>query len=217
MDNYIFGHNPTHSLSDTVVAECTNKEELCAYWAAIGECEANKSYMKLKCAPSCQTCGEYYDLAIFIFLRVIASFIDTMFSLVRTEFIDINSRCPPLGDDVRPALLPGELNAMFERIVKTAPGNQTDENYQIEEGMINYTVHVHSRPEPLQGEEISRERDLEQPPWVVTFDNFISEEECKHLIELGYKNKYERSEDVGAVQADGTYDSVQSKGRTSEK
>eukprot|EP00578_Thalassiosira_sp_NH16_P025821 CAMPEP_0181086912 /NCGR_PEP_ID=MMETSP1071-20121207/6000_1 /TAXON_ID=35127 /ORGANISM="Thalassiosira sp., Strain NH16" /LENGTH=475 /DNA_ID=CAMNT_0023168781 /DNA_START=130 /DNA_END=1557 /DNA_ORIENTATION=+ len=188
MDNYIFGHNPTHSLSGTVVAECTNKEELCAYWAAIGECEANKSYMKLKCAPSCQTC----------------------------EFIDINSRCPPLGDDVRPALLPGELNAMFERIVKTAPGNQTDENYQIEEGMINYTVHVHSRPEPLQGEEISRERDLEQPPWVVTFDNFISEEECKHLIELGYKSKYERSEDVGAVQADGTYDSVQSKGRTSE-
>lgn len=185
---------------------------------AIGECEANKPYMKTKCAPSCQTC----------------------------DMIDINLRCPPLGDDVRPGLLPGELNAMFERIVATAPGNQTDEGFAIEDGMSNYTVHVHSRPEPLgEGEEaIGRKRDLEQPPWVrsrptssdfsapssgcvsrsfrrrlqvITFDNFLSEEECKHLIDLGYKSKYERSEDVGKILPDGSYDSVQSHGRTSEK
>ena len=64
MENDIFGDNPTHSLSDSVLAECTNKEELCAFWAAIGECEANKAYMKTKCAPSCQTCGEYKELAL---------------------------------------------------------------------------------------------------------------------------------------------------------
>mmetsp|Transcript_13067 Transcript_13067/g.24006 ORF Transcript_13067/g.24006 Transcript_13067/m.24006 type:complete len:501 (+) Transcript_13067:57-1559(+) len=190
MQNDIYGPDPTHTLSEVVLAECTNREELCAFWAAIGECEANKAYMKTKCAPSCQTC----------------------------EMIDMKERCPPLGDDVRPGLLPGELNAMFERIVKTAPGNQTDENIEIEEGMTNFSVNVHSRPAPLDNDEqqISRERDLEQPPWVITFENFLTEEECSHLIKLGHKSNYERSEDVGAIQPDGSYDSVKSKTRTSE-
>ncbi len=192
MENEIYGENPTHTLTEEVLAECTNKEELCAFWASVGECEANKAYMKTKCAPSCLTCN----------------------------MIDINARCPPLPDDVRPGLLPGELNAMFQRIVDTAPGNQTDGNYKIPEGMTNYSVQIHSRPEPLgEGEEpiISREQDLEQPVWIITFDNFITEEECKHLIKMGYKSNYERSEDVGSVKADGSYDSVQSTGRTSEK
>lgn len=189
METEIYGPNAKHDISPEVLAECTNREQLCAFWAAIGECEANKAYMKTKCAPSCQTC----------------------------DMIDMKSRCPPLEDDVRPALLPGELNAMFERIVATAPGNQTDENFVIEEGLTNYTVHIYSRPEPVDEAIISKERDLEQPPWVITFEDFLTEEECRHLIEMGRKNNYKRSEDVGAIQADGSYDSVQSKSRTSEK
>ena len=156
------------------------------------ECEKNPSYMKMKCAPSCRTC----------------------------DLIDIDNRCPPLGDDVRPGLLPGELNAMFERIVRTAPGNQTDQNFAIDEGMTNYTVTVHSRPMPLDDDEepiISKERDLEQPPWVITFENFISEEECKSLIDLGYKSEYKRSEDVAGLLPDGNVASKQSDTRTSEK
>lgn len=148
--------------------------------------------MKLKCAPSCQTC----------------------------DLIDINIRCPPLGDDVRPGLLPGELNAMFERIVSTAPGNQTDSDFAIEEGMTNYTVTVLSRPRAFVDDEervISLDRDLEQPPWVITFENFVTEEECKRMIDLGYKSEYERSEDVGDLLPDGTFDSIQSDTRTSEK
>ena len=145
--------------------------------------------MKLKCAPSCQTC----------------------------DMIDINVRCPPLGDDVRPGLFPGELNAMFERIVRTAPGNNTDA--KVEDGMMNYTVHVHSGPRPLEDdkEPISLFRDLEEPPWVITFENFMSAEECEHLIKLGYDSKYERSEDVGPLRVDGSFGSVQSTKRTSEK
>jgi len=44
----------------------------------------------------------------------------------------------------------------------------------------------------------------------------VTEEECKHLIELGHINNYERSEDVGKLLPDGSFDSVQSTGRTSE-
>lgn len=36
MENDIFGPSATHSLSDMILAECTNKEDLCAFWAAIG-------------------------------------------------------------------------------------------------------------------------------------------------------------------------------------
>lgn len=191
MQDEIYGEHPSHTLSEEIVAECTNREELCSFWAAIGECEANKAYMKTKCAPSCQTC----------------------------EMIDMKARCPPLGDDVKPGLVSGGLNAMFERILDTAPGNQTDGEVEIEPGMTNYSVVVHSRPEPRkEGEEpsISRTLDLEQDPWIITFENFLTEEECKHLIDMGHKSNYERSEDVGKVQADGSYDSVQSKSRTSE-
>jgi hypothetical protein len=36
MENDIFGPSPTHDLSEEILAECTNKEALCAYWAVIG-------------------------------------------------------------------------------------------------------------------------------------------------------------------------------------
>ena len=149
--------------------------------------------MRIMCAPSCQACN----------------------------LIDIRARCPPLEDDVTPGLLPGELNAMFERIVRTAPGNQS-ESVSIEEGMINYTVRVHSRPEPhdedaTEEESISFWRDLAQPPWTITFDNFLSEEECKHLIQLGYTISYGPSVEDEEEQVAGAFDRARSKRRKSEE
>lgn len=168
----------------------TRQIKVCSFWAAIGECQVNPGYMKLKCAPSCQTC----------------------------DMIDINKRCPPLPDDIEPALGPGGLNAMFERIVTTAPGNNTD--ITVEAGMTNYSVVIHSRPAPVvDGEEVtspSRDRDLEQPPWLITFHNFLTEEECEAMIALGHRSEYERSKDVGDLQTDGSYDSIVSTSRTSE-
>ncbi|KAL7520117.1 hypothetical protein ACHAWX_004862 [Stephanocyclus meneghinianus] len=187
MQNVVFAEDSTINLSPEIIGECVNRESLCAFWAAIGECQANPGYMKLKCAPSCQTC----------------------------DMIDINNRCPPLSDDAEPGLLPGGLNAMFERIVATAPGNNT--HIEIAQGMTNYSVIVHSRPAPVEGEAvISKEVDLKQPPWLITFNNFLTDEECETMISLGHKSVYERSKDVGALQADGSYDSVESNGRTSE-
>jgi len=165
MNNDVYGPNAKHQLSENILGECVNKDGLCAFWASAGECDANLSYMQVKCAPSCQSC----------------------------HMIDINARCPPLADDIKPALLPGELNAMFERIVEMAPGNQTAD-YEIEENMTNYSVVVHSRPEPFEGEP-SRERDMEQPPWIITFEDFLTKEECEHLIRMGHNAKYERSKD----------------------
>jgi hypothetical protein len=110
---------------------------------------------------------------------------------------------------------------MFERIVRTAPGNQS-ESVSIEEGMINYTVRVHSRPEPLdedatEEESISFWRDLMQPPWAITLDNFLSEEECKYLIQLGHTISYEPSVEEGEEQVAGVFDRARSQRRKSEE
>jgi prolyl 4-hydroxylase len=52
-------------------------------------------------------------------------------------------------------------------------------------------------------------------PWVVIMDEFLTENECDTLIELGALEGYKRSEDVGARKPDGSYAGVQSSGRTS--
>ena len=141
------------------------------------------------------------------------------------DMIDFETRCPKLVNPI-PGLLPGDLNKMFERIVATAPGNQTSltEEQQKElaasmgddVAMPVYTVQVHSRPSDEPSTEVSAILDKSLPPWVVTFDNFLTPEECDAMIQLGYKYEYKRSEDVGAKKFDGSHAGVQSKRRTSE-
>jgi hypothetical protein len=56
MKNFIYAEKPTHQISMTTMSACTNNHKLCAYWASIGECENNPSFMVTKCAPSCLSC-----------------------------------------------------------------------------------------------------------------------------------------------------------------
>jgi len=202
MRNYIHAENPTHKLGVDIIKACTNNDKLCAFWAAIGECEKNAGFMTTKCAPSCRTCAE----------------------------IDFNNRCPKRPDDAVPALKPGELNVMFQKIIDDAPGNQNEETQLFarekkvqENGTPFYTVNVLSQPEsPVisldENDEtlLNLERDAKEHPWAITFDNFLTDDECDHLIQLGYKNGYKRSEDVGKLTEDGSYGSVKSQRRTSE-
>jgi prolyl 4-hydroxylase len=114
----------------------------------------------------------------------------------------------------------GDLNKMFERILREAPGNRTlteEEKRQLaESNMTEYTVVVYSRPSETPQDEIDIASDKSRPPWVITFENFLTDEECDVLIELGHKYEYKRSEDVGGLKFDGSHDSVKSERRTSE-
>lgn len=67
--------------------ECHLRHKLCAYWAAIGECEANPPYMLLQCAPACQTCHQ----------------------------LSFEHRCP-YDKDAPKAWGPGDLDKMFTRL-----------------------------------------------------------------------------------------------------
>ena len=74
---------------DTVRDECRNHEPLCSFWSTLDECNKNPAYMKLHCAPACQSC----------------------------EQLDINVRCP-MDPNAKDALAgPGDLDKLFERIV----------------------------------------------------------------------------------------------------
>ncbi|KAL9187261.1 hypothetical protein ACHAXT_001364 [Thalassiosira profunda] len=42
----------------SVRGKCKNKHELCSYWAMLGECTNNPSYMQTNCAPACQSCEQ---------------------------------------------------------------------------------------------------------------------------------------------------------------
>ena len=119
---------------------------------------------------------------------------------------------------------------MFERIVANAPGNATEATQLLAEagevqpdGTPYYTVTVQSQPaspspQPDENGVIptNKQKDFDEDPWVITFDNFISEAECKHLINLGYKNGYKRSTDVGKRNIDGSFGQSVGTGRTSE-
>jgi prolyl 4-hydroxylase len=102
------------------------------------------------------------------------------------EKISFEARCPWDPETTPNALKPGDLNKLFERLT-------TDPHYS------QYKPVIHSRPEPL---EIAKNGDKDAPvpkegPWVVTLDDFVTEEECNVLINHGAVEGYEISEDVG--------------------
>jgi len=117
------------------------------------------------------------------------------------EKIHIDARCP-MDPDAVDALSPGDLNNLFERIV-------TDPYYQ------QYEPKVLSRPDLAPGDTEETADYLVGGPWMVMFDNAMTDEETDRMIELGGIEGYERSSDVGEQKPDGTYSNHVNSGRTS--
>lgn len=134
-----------------VWGKCKFDHAHCSQWAALGECDNNPSYMRYKCAPSCQSCDQ----------------------------LDWTLRCP-----FDPKQLvwneTGKVDALMKRIVR------------------DYNAVVWS-----------------EEPWVLTIDDFLSEQECQTLIDWGHKREFERSVDAGKILPDGTMDTIVSDFRTS--
>jgi len=165
MANVVMVDPSYSSVRDT----CRNKHERCSYWAMIGECDVNPAYMKVQCAPACQSCDQ----------------------------IQFSNRCPFDASKAQNAFEKGDVNRFFEHIV----GN---------EEFAEYNVTVHSRPKQLEDDE-----SFVDGPWLITLDDFVSEEEAKRLIELGGLEEFKRSTDVGVLKADGSYTELTHSTRTS--
>jgi len=109
------------------------------------------------------------------------------------DMLDVRKRCPMDRSVIGPDVWgPGDLNKMFRRLSSEAPYKS------------KYNVTVLSSPETHDG-----------GPWVLTLDNFITDEEANRLIEMGAVEGYERSTDVGEMNPDGTTEELVSSGRTS--
>ncbi|GKY90387.1 hypothetical protein MPSEU_000012700 [Mayamaea pseudoterrestris] len=169
-------------LQDTVAADpklakiksiCLNKHAQCGFWASVGECEANPGFMNVNCAPVCQSCDQ----------------------------LSVEARCPMdnLGPDAFQN--PGDLNAMFERIVN-------------EPSLQKYEPVVLSRPSYKHGDTAGN-ATYSIGLWMVMFENALSEDEAHQMIELGGLLGYERSSDVGDELPDGTFTQSVNSGRTS--
>ena len=104
------------------------------------------------------------------------------------DYLSIEDRCP-LDPNAPNAWGPGDLDTMFAKL--------TNEPY-----LSKYSVQVWSSP-------------ATGGPWLITLDDVISEEEAKRLIELGAVEGYERSEGVGELKADGSFESETIESRTS--
>jgi len=170
--------------------ECKNRHQHCSYWATIGECDNNPGYMHLSCAPSCFTCHK----------------------------LDFDVRCAYNPSDLPPdTWQPGDLDRCFQRIVENPKYNSsiTILSKPGDEEQITDEVWDHKLKKVLK---LSRSSEKYKAPWIVTIDNFLSEQECQTLIELGMELGYERSADVGQKRKfDGTYESNVNDGRTSSQ
>ena len=92
-----------------------------------------------------------------------------------------------IGPDVWEA---GDLEKTFQKL--------TSEPY-----LSKYEVEILSSPETTSG------------PWIIQMENVISEEEAESLIRLGGIEGYEESKNVGKTLANGDFESIKSKTRTS--
>lgn len=48
-------------LPSKVFERCRNTDKLCSYWAGMGECEENVTYMKTNCPVSCKLCDKNFE------------------------------------------------------------------------------------------------------------------------------------------------------------
>jgi prolyl 4-hydroxylase len=94
------------------------------------------------------------------------------------ENTHMETRCP-LDPNAVNAWLPGDLNLMFERIT-------TDPSFE------QYTPKVLSRPS-FVGKDTNETADYQLGPWVLLFENLVSNEESEYIIQVGHDIGYKKS------------------------
>lgn len=153
--------------------DCKNKETMCSEWALDDGCDANPLYMKEHCAPACKSCD---------------------FIIERKEI------CGLAPDSSLDAIKPGGMTKLFEDMIYA--GNR-----------MGFDPKVLSRPLKMYNDTSenksdktaasSCEKDLTNPcdmadgPWVITLENFLSDQEISSLLDWGEAMNYERSQAGG--------------------
>jgi hypothetical protein len=133
----------------TILEGCQNEYDSCTMEAINGECETNPKWMHIHCAPACKTCQATAE-----------------FHRANGE---LQERCG-ISDLDAPSMAwrPGDLNAMFERLIHEPFASQ-------------YNVQILSSPSTTP----------EGAPYVIQLEDVISEEEASGLIAAANKDGYD--------------------------
>jgi len=121
--------------------------------------------------------------------------------------LDVAHRCP-VDPNMEDSMKSGELHAMFEDIVMNPE-------------FAKYEPVIHSRPDEISKTvedkyfSESSNATSKTGPWVVTLENFLSDVECDTLVQYGHELGFQRSQDIGELQFDGSFASLENDGRTS--
>lgn len=171
--------------------DCINRDAHCAALAATGACEEPEDYedmdvdtedeatnlfefMVEECAPACNTCQELMHTETDRILELCKPDITT------NVFRDDEEE--PVEDENGKVKI--TLNQMFEKLVGELP-------FDDDIILPDYTANILSRP--LKEGDNEDNVDYNVGPWIITLDNFLTDEECDRLIKLGAKEGYERS------------------------
>lgn len=96
----------------------------------------------------------------------------------------VEETCHGLPESSGPLWKPGDLNAFFETIVDNVDGQGEQYN--------KYNPTALSRPiQRSDGMPINEIR--KDGPWLVLFENFVTDEEADRLVQIGHEQGYERS------------------------
>ncbi|GKZ01375.1 hypothetical protein MPSEU_001088400 [Mayamaea pseudoterrestris] len=116
------------------------------------------------------------------------------------DWHDLSKRCPV---DVSENALrkAGDLNALFKRIA--------NDEYIVQK----YKLQVLSRPhdDDLAG----YQAQSDDGPWILQFDNILSNADCQQFIQLGMQEGFQLSEEILEDRLDGTFTTGPVKERTS--
>ena len=147
---------------------CEDKNANCATWASIGECDTNPNFMKVQCRVTCRLCqsATCRDIGDDCAARAEKQGCYTKPNM-REECAWTCLACdltqaPACARDAgeTPAAVQGSVNAMFTKVAADPRAT------------------VHHAPAAYSA-------DGADGPWVVTIDDFLSEEEAKGVLSAG--------------------------------
>ena len=157
---------------------CADRSSFCGQWAAVGECDSNPNYMRANCPVTCHLCqsGDCHD----------------------SDQVRCAARAAAGECRRAPEVMYGECRwsckwcAMRENArCKRPPGTRP--------AAVGGTVnHVFSRAALM---ERYLPRVLSRDPWVIVFEDFLSQGEAERIIRVGGARGWGRSQAGDGVQA----------------
>jgi prolyl 4-hydroxylase len=200
--NAVNSVNNSTRIFDNVRNKCKLTHANCTLFSIEGQCSKfeTSGKMSYQCAPVCETC-ELVDIKVRCPMPVDTTYTDTT---------DGHTDGHTAGIDT---LYPGDLDRKFQAIVSNPVFLQ------------QYNLQVLSRPSYAPGDTADTlNLKYQIGPWMVLFDNIVSDKEAAVLIDMGRASDFKQSvtattaDDSDAhlhTREDGTVINQKSRGRTS--